>query len=330
MHTIDMHCDTLMHAFLKNRNSLEKADIFSMPGSVDLDRLHRADAAAQFFAIFLLPVGAEKYFGLSEPLSDEEYIEGCARIFRQSLAAHSGIAAAASCADEICRNFTEGKVSAVLTMEDGRAVQGRMDNIRRFYDMGVRALSLTWNMENCFGSPNSKDPAVMSRGLTDFGRDAVYYMQELGMLVDVSHLSDGGFYDVADICRKPFVATHSNCRALSPHQRNLTDDMIRTLGNAGGVAGLNFGPEFLNEDLSAKSSTAALIASHARHMADVGGVGCVALGTDFDGIEGELEVGDPTKMDILASALREKSFTEAQIDMIFRNNAMRVIREAMK
>ncbi len=330
MHTIDMHCDTLMHAFLKNMNSLKKADVFSMPGSVDLERLHKAGATAQFFAIFLLPAGAEKYFGLSEPLGDEKYIEGCAKILRQSLAAHSDIAAAAGCAEDICRNFTAGKVSAILTMEDGRAVQGRMENIRRFYDMGVRALSLTWNSENCFGSPNSKDPAIMEKGLTPFGRDAVYYMQELGMLVDVSHLSDGGFWDVADICRKPFVATHSNCRALSPHQRNLTDEMIRRLGEAGGAAGLNFGPEFLNEDLTAKSSTAALIALHARHMADVGGVGCVALGTDFDGIEGELEVSDPTKMDILASALKERSFTEVQIDMIFRNNAMRVIGDAMK
>ncbi len=209
-------------------------------------------------------------------------------------------------------------------------MDGKLENIKRFYDMGVRVLSLTWNAPNCFGFPNSTDPEIMSKGLTDFGKDAIIYMQELGMLVDVSHLSDGGFYDVANICKKPFVATHSNCRSLSPHQRNLTDDMLRVLGDAGGVTGINLGPEFLNADITCKDSTAALMAAHARHMANHGGVGCVALGSDFDGVEGSLQISDPTKMELLADALKAEGFTSSEIDQIAWGNAMRVLEEAVK
>lgn len=227
-------------------------------------------------------------------------------------------------------NFADGKLSAVFTIEDGRAVQGKMENIKRFYDMGVRAMTLTWNFENCFGAPNSKDPAIMNKGLTDFGKEAIVYMQELGMLVDVSHLSDGGFYDVANICKKPFVATHSNARALCPHQRNLKDDMIRLLGNAGGVTGLNFGPEFLNEDITCKDSTAKLMAKHARHIANLGGVDCVAVGSDFDGIEGNLEISSPAKMELLADALKAEGFTAAEVDKIANGNVLRVMDEATK
>lgn len=330
MNGIDMHCDTLMAAHTLNLSDMSKANIYQLPScSVDLERLHQGGMMAQFFAIFLLPPGAEKYLKLSAPIPDEEYIANCVQILRQSVDAHRDIVAMAGSAGEIRENWKQGKVSAVLTMEDGRAVDGKLENIKRFFDMGVRAMSLTWNAPNCFGYPNSSDPAAMAKGLTDFGKEAVAYMQELGMLVDVSHLSDGGFYDVAQICQKPFVATHSNSRALSPHQRNLTDDMLRVLGDKGGVAGINFGPEFLNADITAKRSTAALIAAHARHMADVGGIDCVALGTDFDGIQGDLEVDSPLKMTILEGALKAEGFTSREIDKIAHENVLRVLEAAM-
>ena len=328
MHAIDMHCDTLSLAFARQARTGEPVDIYTMPGSVDLDRLHRAGAMAQFFAAFLPPAGRLKSRGIA-PVSDMEYVETCARILQSSVAAHSGIAAPARTAAEIRRNAAEGKVSAVFTVEDGRLVEGNPENLRHLYDLGVRALSLTWNYENCFGAPNSTDPAVMSRGLTDFGKEAVVYMQQLGMLVDVSHLSDGGFYDVAARCKKPFVATHSNARALAPHPRNLTDDMIHTLGSRGGVTGLNFYPLFLNRDPEDRRGTAARMAEHARYIADRGGVDCVAIGTDFDGMSGELEIGSPLEMERLAWALEKQHFTLDQIDKIFHGNVLRVMEDAV-
>lgn len=107
-------------------------------------------------------------------------------------------------------------MSAVLTMEDGRMVNGEMEKLEYLYEEGVRAISLTWNGANCFGFPNSREKEIMEAGLTSFGKEALERMNELGILIDVSHLSDGGFYDVARISKKPFAATHSNCRALTP------------------------------------------------------------------------------------------------------------------
>lgn len=324
MQTIDMHCDTLMLGVIQH-----KTDIMEMPGSVDFKRMKEGGVMAQFFASFLVPEGMWSYVHM-DPMSDEDYIAACKKILDDSIAAHSDIVAHAYNGADIRKNFADGKLSAVFTIEDGRAVQGKMENIKKFYDMGVRAMTLTWNFENCFGAPNSKDPVIMNKGLTDFGKEAIVYMQELGMLVDVSHLSDGGFYDVANICKKPFVATHSNARALCPHQRNLKDDMIRLLGNAGGVTGLNFGPEFLNEDITCKDSTAKLMAKHARHIANLGGVECVGVGSDFDGIEGNLEISSPAKMELLADALKAEGFTAAEVDKIANGNVLRVMDEATK
>lgn len=330
MHVIDMHCDTLMKACFQDVQNAWNANIYEMPDcSVDLKRLHESGAMAQFFAIFMPDPMAFEWLKIPV-ISDEKYISTCVRIFEQSTTVHADIVAAARNAADIRKNYGDGKVSAVLTMEDGRAVNGKMENLERFYDMGIRALSLTWNTPNCFGYPNSKDASIMSKGLTDFGKDAVVYMQELGILVDVSHLSDGGFYDVAKLCKKPFVATHSNVRALSPHQRNLTDDMLRILGDAGGVAGINFGPEFLNADTTCKDSTTAQIAAHARYMADCGGVDCVALGSDFDGIEGNLEVNSPLKMELLEASLKAEGFTSNEIDKIAHRNVLRVMEAAVK
>lgn len=328
MHVIDMHCDTLMAAYFKKG---KEADIYEFPEAmVDLKRMKQGEVTAQFFAVFIPPQDVYREWYGVRPVSDEEYIKACVGIYEQSVSAHPELIAKAVCAEDIIKNEKDGKISAVLTMEDGVAVQGEMDNLERFWQMGVRALSLTWNFENCFGAPNSRDPEIMQKGLTDFGKEAVGYMQELGMLVDVSHLSDGGFRDVAEICKKPFAATHSNCRALCPHPRNLTDDMIRILGESGGVSGLNFAPEFLNEDISCRDSTAFLLAKHARHMADLGGVDCVAIGSDFDGIGGNLEISDCSKFVLLEEALRKEGFLGSEIEKIFNKNVMRVIKESMK
>ena len=323
MKFIDMHCDSLMTLLFRDKENTDQVT------SVDFKRMKEGDQLAQFFAVFLPPHEVYKMFG-AEDMPDEEYIATLRKYLLDNVAKHEEIIKMAYNADDIERNLSQGLISAVLTMEDGRAVDGKLENVKRFYDMGFRALSLTWNMHNCFGAPNSKDPAIMKEGLTPFGKEAVAYMQELGMLVDVSHLSEGGFYDVADICKKPFVATHSNSITLSPHQRNLTDDQIRVLGKAGGVTGINFGPEFLNADVECKDSTAALMAKHARHIADIGGVDCVGLGSDFDGIMGNLEISDCSKVQLLADSLKAEGFNMDEIEKIFHKNVLRAIKESMK
>lgn len=327
MEFIDMHCDSLSMLLLTDA---ENAELYRAKATmVDFERMKNGGQFAQFFAVFLPAPGMLEQFGL-QPISDEEYIQTLRGYLLKNVEAHSDLIQMAYNADDLQSNKKQGKMSAVLTMEDGRAVKGNLENVKRFYDMGFRAISLTWNMPNCLGAPNSTNPEIMRAGLTEFGKEAVAYMQELGILVDVSHLSEGGFYDVARICKKPFVATHSNSRYLCPHPRNLTDDQLRVLGNAGGVAGLNFGPEFLNRDIQCKDSTAELIAKHARHMADAGGVACVGLGSDFDGIEGDLEISDCSKVCLLEDALKKEGFSSSEIEKLFYQNVIRVMKEAMR
>lgn len=254
-------------------------------------------------------------------------------IFRHTMEQCSDRFAAAHNAEELKQNQDAGKISAFLTIENGSLIDGKMDKIREIYDLGVRLVTLTWNDDNCLGHCHSQKPEEMSRGLTGFGKEAVRYMQELGILVDVSHLSDGGFRDVAEASRRsgvPFVASHSNCRALAPATRNLTDAMIRELAECGGVAGLNLEPTFLNEDEMDKVSRIERICDHAMHLIDRGGIECVGLGTDFDGISGEFEISDCTKLPLLFDALRKRGLSEDAVEQIAYQNTARVIRDGMR
>ncbi len=322
---IDLHCDTLLAAWRE-----KQPDLAQLPKAcVDLERLTAAGCAAQFFAIFLPPRQVLDAQGFAA-LSDDDYIASLLAIYRRTLEKYPDRMAHANTAADLQANLAAGKVSGFLTLEDGRAVAGSLEKLEGFYRQGIRLISLTWNGANCFGSPNSADPAIMAAGLTDFGKEAVERMEQLGMLVDVSHLSDGGFWDVARLCKGPFVASHSNCRALNPHPRSLTDEMLRALAEHGGVAGLNFAPEFLTGDITAKDSRVEDMVAQLRHRIQVGGEDCAAIGSDLDGIGGRLEIGSPTAMERLFDALQKAGFTSRLIEKIAFGNAFRVLEDVLK
>ncbi|MDR0584205.1 MAG: dipeptidase [Treponema sp.] len=327
MKFIDFHCDSLRAAYKNGR-----LDLFDAPGAMlDIKRMREAGALAQFFAVFMPPPG-RKQEGSDELFDDYEYIHYCLAAYHYTLSRHKDIIAPPPLtggSSGIGQNEQAGKMTFFLTFEDGRPVENSMEKLEAYYYEGIRLITLTWNGENCFGFPNSGDAGVMMRGLKPFGRDAVRRMNELGMIIDVSHLSDGGFYDVAEISAKPFIASHSNCRSLSPHQRNLSDDMIRILADKGGVAGLNYCPAFLNRDITCNDSTAALISLHARHLKNTGGIDCVALGSDFDGIDGRPEIGRVEQTPLLFERFRQDGFTEGEIEQIAWKNALRVISDVM-
>lgn len=325
MRYADMHCDTLMEAFFAG-----KQDIEVFPNAMtDVQRLEQGECMLQFFAMFLPCDDLWEWYH-QKPVSDEVYLEQCMRIFNHTMERCRGKAAQAETIAQVEENNRQGLLSAVLTLEDGRFVQGKTERIDMLYQKGVRMIGLTWNAPNCFGAPNSRDAGVMAMGLTPFGRDAVCHMNEIGMAVDVSHLSDGGFYDVADISKVPFVASHSNCRQLCSHPRNLTDDMLRVLGSKGGVAGLNLGPEFLDPTPGNEKSTLTAMSAHIRHMISIGGIECAAIGTDFDGIEGQLEIGGADQMQALFHQLHKDGLTESQIDKIAYQNVLRVFKDIWK
>ncbi|MDD3369106.1 MAG: dipeptidase [Lachnospiraceae bacterium] len=335
---IDMHCDTLLH----RAKSESEIDLYELPQAmVDVKRLRECGVLAQFFAIFMPADGDELLNGFQ---SDQQYFDILYDSFIHTLKEHPDEIRLAGSNQELEENRQNGVLSAILTVEDARILQenplafgnsktdavGSLKRLREFYDKGVRLMTLTWNFENCIGFPNSPSTELTKRGLKPFGKEAVIEMNRLGMIIDVSHLSDGGFYDVAQISTKPFVASHSNCRALSPHPRNLTDDMIRILAEHGGVAGLNLEGEFLNQDITDSYSSISSMVKHVQHMLQTGGEDILAIGTDFDGIEGTFEVGEPKELNLLFEQLLKNGITPRQLDKMLTGNVRRVLHEVWK
>lgn len=166
-------------------------------------------------------------------------------------------------------------------------------------------------------------------GLTEKGLAFLEEMEHLGVIIDVSHLSDGGFYDVLNHTSRPFVASHSNARSVCPHCRNLTDDMIRKMGERGCVTGLNFYGAFVNPGGPDAKCTVEGVARHAKYLADLGGIQCIGLGSDFDGFSGECEISDCSKMSLLEDALKKQGFTSSDVDKIFYQNVLNLYKEIL-
>lgn len=320
MQLIDLHCDTLGKLLQCEREQTEGADLKENDFCISIPGMKKAGTLAQFFACFThLPSAAGGY--------EECYGDALAmiRILQRQCERYPQELAMACSYEDIRRNEDAGRISAVLTVEEGGIINGKAERLKELYQKGVRLITPIWNYENCFGYPNSRDAEIMGRGLKPFGREALEYAGELGMIVDVSHASDGCFWDILECARGPVAASHSNCRALCNHPRNLTDEMIRWLSEAGGIAGLNFYGVFLS---GGKESGLEAMTAHIKHMIQVGGSGFPAIGTDFDGFGG-MEREDIPKaedMERLWDALKGAGVRESQLDGIWRKNAERVLK----
>ena len=313
---IDLHCDTItmMHYPKENLEHNKRM--------VDISGMQKGGTLVQSFSAFV-PTGyypkpfrnflAWKRFGHIADKKD--------RLLRL----HEKDLFPVLSAEDIERCKAEGRIGALFTIEDAGVIGSKVEHLEEAYRRGVRIASLIWNHENTLGFPNSPKEEIMQRGLKPFGVEAVQKMNELGIVVDVSHLSDGGFRDVAKISKKPFIATHSNSRAMTNHPRNMSDEMIRTLAEKGGVMGLNFAPAFLMEQ--GRESRIEDMVRHVLHIRNVGGRGVLALGSDFDGISGKLEVDTPAKMPLLADALQKAGLTESEMEDMWYKNICRVFHD---
>lgn len=329
MKFIDMHCDILLKYCEPNDI---KGDLYENPHMFDLKGCRAAGGIGQFFAIFFLAPTSPRLARI-QPISDQEYFDRLYTVFKNTLKRHEELIAFAGNAKDMAHNEAMGKLSAFLTVEDGRLINGQLQKLKEFYDLGVRLITLTGNQRNCLGAPNSRDANIMAEGLTAFGKEAVHWMMDNGILVDVSHLSDGGFYDVLAISTKkgiPFVASHSNCRSLAAHPRNLTDEMIKEIGRTGGLIGVNFGPEFLNKDQENKHSSTDSIVAHMKRIKNLAGIESVALGSDFDGIHGSFDIPHVSHMSTLFQAMEENGFSLDEIEKIAWKNVSRIILQCMK
>ena len=325
MKVVDMHCDTISR-ILRDHDEGGHMSLRSSDLHIDLEAMQQGDYLLQNFAMFVF---------LDPERDPMEYCLRMIDTYERELAANSGLIAPVYSYGDIERNAAAGKLSALLTIEEGGVCKGSLEFLRTFYRLGVRMMTLTWNFENEIGWPNTVarlpgyDPDERY-GLKERGFEFVEEMQRLGMIVDVSHLSDDGFYDVAACAKQagiPFVASHSNARSLCGHTRNLTDDMIRTLADCGGVTGINFCGEFLDGETG--RSEAAQMVRHMRHIVSVGGLECLGLGTDYDGIGGELELDKCSKMPLLADEMARQGFHEREIEAVFHGNVLRVYREVL-
>ena len=325
MKFIDLHADTLMHTSLTGVDSL----MHNSQTHLDIQRLSQGGAMAQFLAVFMLNEAIFK--GLNRPvISDKEYIDELYQHLHKGLKSYSNSIQLATNYETLASNQMANRISIFLTLEDGRPIGQDLNRLEELYDMGFRLMTLTWNHENAIGYPNSLDKNDMRKGLKKFGFEVVELMNSLGMVIDVSHLSDGGFYDVIETSTKPIVASHSNARSISPHSRNLTDDMIKKIANSGGVIGLNFFGNLLNKDITQDKSTIKSMIEHLNHIRNIGGAEVISIGTDFDGISGDLEINGPDKMNLLFDSLWHAGWDYGTIEKLAYQNAMRVIKEVMK
>lgn len=320
MNLIDLHCDTAWKLLNSTSGDTLKENEFC----INLKELKKAGSLAQFFACFIY---MEQFKGPDRYAKGYVNAKELIAKMKQEVAAYSEEIAFAGNYQEIMTNKDAGKISAILTLEEGGVVDEDMARLEELYAEGIRLVTLLWNYENCIGYPNSREEQIMQKGLKPFGFEMVERMNELGMLVDVSHMSDGGFWDVIRCSKTPVVASHSNVRALCNHPRNMTDAMLKALGEKGGVAGVNFYPAFVQENQIARADD---IVRHIRHMVNVGGENLVAIGTDFDGFDGgELEIQKAGQMGILLRALEKSGFSSAQIEKFWSGNALRVIKEVL-
>ena len=307
MDLFDGHCDTILRCYLEGGGLRRQA------GHLDLERRRGKGRWAQFFATFGSP---EDMPGRS---LWEVFLEEYA-LFRSEVDANADLVVFCRTGAEARAAFAAGKTAAFLSAEGAELLDCDPDKLRLAHRMGVRIVNITWNHPNALSGTNAEEP---DRGLSEQGRAFVKTMGELGMLVDVSHLSDPGFWDVMEVTDRPVVATHSNARAIFPHPRNLTDAQFTAIINTNGVVGLNMYAGFLGDDPDFDT-----VVSHLEHFLALGGENNLSMGGDWDGItrmpRGMSGIQD---MEKLYEHLLRRNYSESLLEKVFYSNLMRVVNE---
>ena len=317
-------------------------------GETDLPRLMQSGITAVFFSAWVDP---ERYtFGPT----DRSWEHG--QVYLDTIHAfvnrHPDRLILATTARQVRQAKNEGKVAAFIGVEGGHVIEGSIDNLRELYRRGVRYMTLTWNNGTPWSGAAAGLNGTRSGGLTDHGRAIVREMNRLGMLVDISHVSDSTFFDAVATSTAPVIASHSSARALNSHRRNMSDDQLRAVARNGGVVNVNFysafiDPQFLaradsiEKNLPQAAQAAALqglprpplsvLLDHFDHIAKVAGVDHVGLGSDFDGVAGLLPSGmdDVTRLPLIAQGLLDRGYSETDVKKMLGGNMLRVMEQVL-
>jgi membrane dipeptidase len=352
---VDTHIDTMQRVLM------EKVDIGKrLPdGEVDLPRLAEGGMSAPFFALWVPTF----YKGAEAVRRTLDLRDAMQSVFDR----HPDQVELATTVADVERIVRSHKIAAILTLEGGHQIDDDLGVLRMYHRLGIRSMTLTHFRNNNWADSSTDKP--QHNGLTDFGKEVVREMNRLGMIVDISHVSDKTFYDAIAVSTKPVIASHSSCRALSSLPRNMTDDMLRALAKNDGVVGINFGGGFLNQkeadkeladinrigsaepNLTGKAlddytanmwikdnwrhprptiATLDDVVAHIDHVVKLVGVDHVGIGSDFDGIA-EVPQGleDESKMPALTAALLKRGYSETDIKKIMGGNFLRVMREVI-
>jgi len=315
---VDTHCDTLMQFIPRGygqqpRKLGERGD----KGHIDLPRMVEGGVTCQTFAMYT----GHRAFVPEAPLAATQMVDK----FYSEIEANPGIVAVTT-HDEILRAKKEGKVCGLLAMEGAEPLMGDLAALRVYHRLGLRMLSFAWNYRTPFA--DGLNAKRSESKLPELGVQALEEMGRLGILFDVSHLADSVFWDVCDVVKGPFIASHSNTRAVCDHPRNLTDDMLRALADHGGVTGMNFAPAFVTKE--GKDADVSRLVDHIDHIVKLVGPDHVGLGSDFDGI-GEPPKGleDVSRMPNVTRELVGRGYSDEDILKILGGNHLRVFKQVI-
>lgn len=307
MPMIDLHCDTIMKLY-ENKNS----QLFENNFQIDLKRLQQNDFLLQTFAIFL---DKNQY-----PNRKETALQMYQRFIKELEKNVATIGLIKSQAD-YNENKANKRISALLTLEEGGILEGKIENLEEFFQLGVRLITLTWDYPNEIGTPNiqywDKKMQILAdnqTGLTKFGFECIEKMNDLQMIIDLSHSSDQVAKDVLASSAQGIVASHSNARKLTPHPRNLSDELIRKIADKNGLIGINFFDQFLKLNQPTDLPTA--ISEHLWYMYQLVGEDHLCFGSDFDRIPVHPDLNDVNSFPKIIQSLKQKGFSSRQIEKI--------------
>ena len=308
----DLHCDTalaLMGKDLMTPGSLRKNDLH-----IDLERAKNLPGYAQCFACFTTPFMRDWH-----NVAPETVLQAELDVMMHQLALNADLIQQAFTADDVVKNYEKGLMSAILTIEGPAGFGFAPELLETMYAVGIRVSTLGWNEKNVLTGSH-----VSGGGLTDLGAEYLKECQRLGIVVDVSHISDEGFWDIMKITEKPIIATHPNSRYVCDNSRNLTDDMFRAICETGGVAGFNQCADFVGENCDLDTAC-----DHFLHFLELDPEGDhIALGADLDGCD-ELPAGfdGVQSYGALADRLLQRGVNEKMLKKIFWDNALEVLRK---
>lgn len=325
--TIDSHVDTMMNIINEN-TWLPETDIGEETSlHIDIPKIQTAGLNAAFFAAY-----TTDYYG-NNPRNISRTLALLNALYwtEQNNPDHFQIA---STSREILSTIHGGKIAAIPTIEGAYSLEehNAIELLHQYYDLGVKAIGFNWNYSNALGEGANRvygDPAKTQShgGLTELGADVAKEMNKLGMVIDVSHMSENTFWDVLEVTDAPIMATHSGINALNHHQRNLTDEQLTALAENGGVIGIVFYPTFLTNEPEAYVTD---IADHIDYAVNLIGIDHVAIGSDFDGSDMPADIQDVTDLHKITDELVNRGYSNEDIQKILGKNTFRLLMEVEK